>query len=129
MVNNTRLAPRRRAARLLVAAAVAGVVIAGPALSGGKKKDKRLQRILAWTEQADGVINVRRYGARGDGIADDTQAFRDAFDAAVTREEERGVGYTVWVPKGVYKISEPLILEEVRGFKFEGAGVGAGRGV
>jgi len=49
-----------------------------------------------------GVISVKdeAFGAIGDGVTDDTQALQTAIDA----------GGDVFIPKGVYKISSPLIL-------------------
>ncbi len=46
--------------------------------------------------------NVRDYGAVGDGKTDDTAAIQKAVDAAV------GV---VRLPKGVYRITEPIVVE------------------
>ena len=51
-------------------------------------------------------INVRTYGAVGDGKADDTAAIRKAIEAA-------GLGGTVRFPMGRYKISGTLSLESV----------------
>lgn len=45
-------------------------------------------------------INVRHYGAVGDGVSDDTTAIQSAIDAAA----ERGGG-CVWVPSGTYAVS------------------------
>ncbi len=50
-------------------------------------------------------INVRSLGAKGDGKADDTAAFMEA--AAAARKERR----TVYVPRGVYRIAKPVVLE------------------
>lgn len=52
--------------------------------------------------EAFGVVNVQDYGAVGDGVADDTQAFQDAA----------ATGKTVLVPKtgGFYKLSAPVSL-------------------
>lgn len=49
-----------------------------------------------------GVTNARiePFGARGDGIADDTAAIQAAIDA----------GKPVFLPKGTYRISSPLVL-------------------
>src|SRR5690606_29391757 len=46
--------------------------------------------------------NVRRFGAKGDGKTDDTQAIQAAIDA--------GTG-TVYFPKGSYRITAPLDLD------------------
>lgn len=46
------------------------------------------------------IANVLNYGAKGDGITDDTEAFKNAIKT----------GFTVYVPRGNYLISETLIL-------------------
>lgn len=46
-----------------------------------------------------GDINVRDYGAKGDGVTDDTAA----INAAITAANAKGGG-TVYVPDGIYKI-------------------------
>lgn len=45
------------------------------------------------------TVNVRDYGARGDGVANDTAAFQAAQTAALTR------GKVIYVPNGTYAIS------------------------
>jgi hypothetical protein len=50
------------------------------------------------------AVDVRDFGAVGDGVADDTQAFLDAIAAA-----ERGA---VFVPSGRYKITRVLFIEK-----------------
>lgn len=47
------------------------------------------------------IANVRDYGAVGNNIADDTQAFIDALASG------KGI---VFVPKGAYKITQPLTV-------------------
>lgn len=47
---------------------------------------------LAWTN------NVKWFGAKGDGVTDDTAAFQAAILAT-------GSGRTLWVPRGKYRIS------------------------
>jgi hypothetical protein len=52
-------------------------------------------------------INVRALGAKGDGKADDTPAFEEAI-----RRAAAGQG-AVFVPKGFYRLSKPLTLENI----------------
>lgn len=47
-----------------------------------------------------GMVNVKDYGAKGDGITDDTSALRDALTA--------GAGKTVYIPEGTYLFSGTL---------------------
>src|SRR5690606_20721054 len=50
--------------------------------------------------------NVRRYGAVGNGVADDTQAIQAALDAAA--ETSFYGGSVVSIPPGYYRISQSL---------------------
>lgn len=52
------------------------------------------------------VVNVRDYGAVGNGSDDDTNAFRNAFIAA------QSVKKPLFVPSGVYLITAPLVGPE-----------------
>jgi polygalacturonase len=56
--------------------------------------------------KAGPVVDVRRFGARGDGRSDDTQAFQDAIDSLRS-------GGTVDVPAGIYRI-DPLRSVQLR---------------
>jgi hypothetical protein len=47
-------------------------------------------------ERIDGTVNVRDFGAKGDGVTDDTAAFQAAFNSRAR---------TVYVPPGTYCIS------------------------
>lgn len=51
--------------------------------------------------------NVKRYGAIGDGVSDDTIAFQKAIDASDT------IGCEVKVPEGKYRINGTLFLPSV----------------
>ncbi len=46
------------------------------------------------------LLNVKSFGARGDGITDDTKAIQKAIDAA-----DPMVGTTIYFPSGVYSIA------------------------
>ena len=55
--------------------------------------------------------NVKDYGAKGDGVTDDTQAFKNALAAAKNCVNQATCyGYTVYVPKGKYLIKDSLEL-------------------
>lgn len=60
------------------------------------------------------VVSVKDFGAKGDGITDDTLAIQAALDA--------GSGNTVYFPKGTYICSNTLVLRG--GTTIIGAGVG-----
>lgn len=59
---------------------------------------QHLPGVLDWLN-----VKSKPYGAQGDGTADDTAAIQAAINAA-------GIGGTVYVPKGVYRVSAPLDL-------------------
>jgi len=60
-----------------------------------------------------GIHNVRDYGATGDGVTDDTQAFKDAIAGA-----GRGI---IWIPAGDYILTDTLALTS-HGSSLIGAG-------
>jgi hypothetical protein len=51
------------------------------------------------------IFDVKDFGARGDGVHNETAAFREALDAA-----EKNGGGTVYVPRGRYMLTGGLIL-------------------
>lgn len=53
-----------------------------------------------WRRRLSGAINVRWFGAMGDGVTNDTSAIQSALDA--------GAGGTVYFPEGTYLISAGL---------------------
>jgi len=56
-------------------------------------------------KSAMGILNVKGFGAKGDGVSDDTSAIQDAIDAAA----EAGGGIVLF-PEGAYVISSPLSI-------------------
>jgi hypothetical protein len=52
-----------------------------------------------------GIVNVKDYGVKGDGISDDTQAIQKAIQS-VPRDNSKHV--TIYFPKGTYIISQSL---------------------
>ena len=75
-------------------------------------KMKALENKLAGLPDL-GFFNVKNYGARGDGITDDSTAFQAAIDAA-------GNGDTVFIPSGAYAIESQVDLKA--GLRLLGAG-------
>lgn len=51
------------------------------------------------------IANVKDFGAKGDGVTDDTQAFKDAIASRGT------IGGIVQVPRGNYKITDTLDIQ------------------
>ena len=50
------------------------------------------------------ILNIRDFGASGDGLADDSPAIQRALDAA------EGRGLTVYIPSGTYRIGKTLYI-------------------
>ena len=72
-------------------------------------------------QPAAGFLDVRQFGAKGDGKADDTQAIQKAIDAAAER------GGAVWVPPSIYGCSElrlraKVALVGIPAWNYRGAG-------
>ena len=62
-------------------------------------------------------INVKLFGVKGDGITDDTQAFKEALDYFKSTNVETN---TLYIPKGEYVISDTLHLHSVVCLKGDG---------
>jgi hypothetical protein len=76
------------------------------------------------------VINVKEFGAIGNGVSDDTAALQAAFDAAFgSSSSPHGtnsyLNKAVHIPNGNYRISLPLNLTNVMGGRIYGDGQGS----
>ena len=74
-----------------------------------KSSDGEVYKILVAGEKLGGssqFLNVKNYGAIGDGIADDTQAFKNALSDAKTN------GGKIFIPVGNYKLTDYIITDE-----------------
>src|SRR5690606_1864170 len=58
----------------------------------------------AFTEFSDRAVNVKWFGAVGDGVTDDTQALQDALSSLGDS------GGIVFVPAGTYLFNETLVI-------------------
>ncbi len=115
-VNGTAVGRREavRRGRRRIAAATLAAVLLRPAAGGAP----------AWVFPADprAVIDVRRdCGARGDGLADDTDALQTAFERAATADDHTRV---VFLPAGTYRVTRTLVFRRAGLTGVEGAMVG-----
>lgn len=68
------------------------------------------------TQKLSDFVNVKDFGATGDGVTDDYQALQNAIDSFGSD------GGTLYFPVGDYNTSYPLILPPIGAIKFQGAG-------
>jgi pectate lyase-like protein len=85
--------------------------------------------LYAFLPSSTSWVNVKSYGAKGDGIADDSSAIQTAINA-LDRGAEIGGGGTVYFPRGVYKITRSLLISgtgsrQRHNFIIQGDGPGA----
>lgn len=56
------------------------------------------------------TVSVKDYGAVGDGVTDDTTAFTNALNYLASRVTSEVGGGVLYVPQGIYKLSQALAL-------------------
>lgn len=94
-----------RPSRHVAALGLAGVLSLAFVCSLVLKTGRPLTAAQATSASSSGVLNVKSYGARGDGQADDRPAFAKALDAL-----EAAGGGTLVVPPGTYKVQATASL-------------------
>lgn len=78
-----------------------------------------LQEIASRLLNSGDAFNVKAYGAVGDGVTDDTQAFKDCWAAI------KNVGGEYVVPRGTYLLNETIIFDIVAPVNIRIKGIGA----
>lgn len=68
-------------------------------------------------ESYDRGINVRWFGAKGDGVTNDAPSIQAALDY-IASELEKGSHRTLFIPSGTYRIVQPLAITSQRLFIF-----------
>ena len=66
--------------------------------------DVLLNDVLILEHKTAGIVNVKEFGAEGNGVCDDTAAIQKAINYANQN------GRCVHIPKGTYLISKPIVL-------------------
>jgi Pectate lyase superfamily protein len=100
---------------------------AGTALAvTGHSLSARASESATSSQPALGWVNVRDYGAAGNGSIDDTVAINAAITAvtgnASPMTSTRFPAAGVYLPPGIYKVTADLLIRSVEGFAFAGAG-------
>jgi hypothetical protein len=71
-----------------------------------------------WVRQYSGAVNVKWFGAVGDGVTDDTVAIQMAINYAIS------LGTSCYIPAGEYIVSSTLDIRATSGFTLYGDNVG-----
>ncbi|PSL40774.1 pectate lyase-like protein [Planomicrobium soli] len=75
-----------------------------------RSKEDLIREMWIPKKTSDQIFNVKSYGARGDGKADDRKALQEAIDAVYRTSK----GGNLFFPPGLYRISGPLEVPEVK---------------
>lgn len=74
-------------------------------ITAREEADTSLQNLFNREIAGKGFINFKQFGAVGDGIADDTDAVKQAFNTAIS------TGRNIFVDSGTYKISDEIVVD------------------
>ena len=74
-----------------------------------------------WTRQYDGAVNVKWFGAKGDGVTDDTAAIQKALDYCLGASTN--LNFTL--AESFYAVYTPLLLRGGNGIKIAGVHSGS----
>lgn len=86
-----------------------------PDVYSGSRLHDELQQVAQGIPWAPFTVDVRDFGARGDGSGDDTAAIQAAIGAA-----ENAYNATVLFPNGVFRVTGPIVIR--RGVMLTGPG-------
>jgi len=83
-----------------------------------------------WVRQFSGPLNILWFGAKGDGIADDTDAIQKPIDLIRDRifHEDPLKSPVVYLPSGTYRITDSIGLKQTVSLEGEGARYGKSGG-
>ncbi|MBL9031966.1 MAG: hypothetical protein JNM80_09695, partial [Phycisphaerae bacterium] len=71
-------------------------------------------------------LNVKLFGAKGDGSADDTEAIQNAIDSIPNdpnTTDPRNAGPVLYFPEGTYLINASIVIDRFFGLEVRGTGV------
>ena len=94
------------------------VAVGYAAQTGPTPSDPTIRTLQA---KLDDIADVRDFGAKGDGAADDTEAINRALFQLYCRDTNSQVRRTLYFPAGTYRITESLIIPTYAKLVGEGA--------
>jgi len=94
------------------------VAVGYAAQTGPTPSDPVIRTLQA---KLDDIADVRDFGAKGDGHADDTEAINRALFQLYCRDTNSQVRRTLYFPAGTYRITESLIIPTYAKLVGEGA--------
>lgn len=76
----------------------------------GVETPQKAQHLNSITQINNYFITPQMFGAKGDGVTDDSQAFNDAINKIVNTYNVNGLYYTLFVPAGNYLLEHTVTL-------------------